>query len=82
MLNLRLGLMAIGCTNTAFWASWFITGIVVSAVTSSVMYLSGYLYNFDVFVMAPFYAMFLVMFSTCFCYISLAAFLCTLMNNQ
>jgi hypothetical protein len=81
MLNLRLGLHAIGCSNSAFWGSWLITGTAISALVSTLMYIFGYWYNFDVFVRAPFYAMFMVMFSCCFSYLSLATLLCTLMNN-
>ena len=82
MLNLRLGLLAIGCSNSAFWASWIITGIIISSFVSTLMYYCGLWYEFDVFVRAPFYAMFLVMFSTSLCYLSMATFLCTIMTNQ
>jgi len=33
--NLRMGLLLIGCSNTAYWISWSITGIVFSAIMSA-----------------------------------------------
>lgn len=82
ILNLRFGLIVIGCSNTAFWVSWLITGIFFSAAISTLMYICGYLYAFDVFLLCPFYVIFAIFFSICFCYVTMGAALCCLMNNQ
>lgn len=39
--NLRMGLLMMGCSNSAYWISWIITGIVFSAIMSILMYVVG-----------------------------------------
>ena len=80
--NLRMGLLLIGCSNTAYWASWTLTGVMYSAIMSTLMYLFGYAFHFSLFVNSPFYTLFLMMFSVSLCEISFAFLLMTLMPNQ
>jgi hypothetical protein len=40
--NLRMGLLMMGCSNSAYWISWIITGVVFSAIMSILMYVVGY----------------------------------------
>lgn len=82
MLNLRFGLLLIGCSNTAFWVSWVITGVFFSGLISTLMYICGNLWNFDLFLKTPFYVFFIIFFSSCFCYVSISACLSCLMTNQ
>lgn len=81
MLNLRLGLHVIGCSNSAFWLSWLITGVIFAALMSTFMYGFGYLFAFDIFRVAPFYVIFIMFFSVSMAYICLGSALCTLMSN-
>jgi len=79
--SLRMGLMLIGCSNTAFWITWTITGIVFSAIMSIFMYAAGFMFGFTVFVNTPMYVMFLMIFSVSLCELSFAFLLVTLMPN-
>lgn len=60
MGNLRLGLLAIGCSNVAFWISWLITGVLFSALMSVLMYIVGFIYGFPIFINSPFYTLFIL----------------------
>ena len=40
--NLRMGLLMMGCSNSAYWISWIITGVVFSAIMSILMYVVGH----------------------------------------
>ncbi len=59
MNNLRIGLLAIGCSNAAFWLSWITTGVLFSITMSVLMYLFGYAFGFAVFLNSPFYILFI-----------------------
>jgi hypothetical protein len=80
--NLRMGLLLIGCSNSAFWISWTITGVIFSALMSILMYVFGFLFQFPFFVNTPFYAVFLMIFSSCVAELAFAFLLVTLMKNQ
>lgn len=80
--NLRMGLLLIGCSNTAFWISWIITGVSFSAILTTLMYLAGYAFNFSFFCNTPFYIVFLVIFPVSIAELSFAFLLVTLMKNQ
>lgn len=73
MQSLRFGLLVIGCSNAAFWISWLITGIFFSAIMSSLMFINGYLFNFDLFINSPFYVLFSIYFAVSNSYVCLAA---------
>jgi hypothetical protein len=79
--SLRMGLLLIGCSNTAFWVTWSITGIAFSAIMSIFMYIAGVAFAFPVFLNTPFYAMFLMIFTVSICELSFAFFLVTIMPN-
>lgn len=81
MLNLRLGLHVIGCSNTAFWLSWLITGVVFASLMSVFMYWFGYLFAFDIFRVAPFYIMFIMFFTVSMTYVCLGSALCTMISS-
>mmetsp|Transcript_34490 Transcript_34490/g.25582 ORF Transcript_34490/g.25582 Transcript_34490/m.25582 type:complete len:146 (+) Transcript_34490:940-1377(+) len=57
--NLRMGLLAIGCNNFAFFLSWIVTGIFLSAMMSILMYAFGLFYGFSIFIKTPFYVLFI-----------------------
>ena len=82
MLNLRLGLLAIGCSNTAFWISWMITSIAFSAIMAVLIYGFGYWFMFDFFYKSPFYIIFAIYFVTSLSYCGIAAMLTTIMSHQ
>lgn len=80
--SLRMGLLLIGCSNTAYWVSWIITGIFFSALMAVLMHLTGYLFGFSVFVNTPFYVIFLLIFVASVAELSVAFFLNTVIHNQ
>ena len=80
--NLRMGLILIGCSNTAYWASWIITGLTFSALMSTLMHFIGLGFGFPVFVNTPFYVNFLTSFSVSIAELSIAFFLLTIISNQ
>jgi ABC-2 family transporter protein len=82
MNKLRIGLMAIGCSNFAFWLSWWITGMIFSAVMTVLMYITGFLFSIPFFVGSPFYVIFLHFYSVCICYVSIAIALVTVMTTR
>ena len=80
-LNLRMGLLLIGCSNTAYWVSWIITGVVFSAAMSCMMYIVGCLFQFSFFIQSPFYVIFLQTFVVSIAELSFAFLLVVLINN-
>ena len=80
--NLRMGLLLIGCTNTAYWISWIITGVIFSIAISCLMYGFGCLFGFSVFINTPFYMIFLLIFSTSILELTFAFFLLTVISYQ
>jgi len=81
VFRLRFGLLVIGCSNAAFWISWVITGIVFSIAMTLMMIISGFAFGFDFFTLTPFYVLFMIIFSSCITYVSMAAALVTVMSN-
>ena len=79
MNSLRFGLLVIGCSNSAFWISWMITGVGFSSIMAVMMYCIGYCFGFDIFVLSPFYVIFLILFIVSLAYVALAAALTTVM---
>jgi hypothetical protein len=79
--NLRMGLLLIGCSNTAFWLSWTLTGVTFSSMMAVMMHIVGYSFNFSFFSNTPFYVVFLVIFPISICGLSFAFMLVTLMKN-
>lgn len=47
--KLRNGLSVIGVSATAFWFSWFLVALFFSFMTTNSLILSGYLFQFDLF---------------------------------
>jgi hypothetical protein len=80
--HLRMGLLLIGCSNTAFWVSWIITGVVFSALMSCLMYLCGLYAGFSVFTKSPFHIVFLMTFSVSCAELAVAFFMITIIHNQ
>ncbi len=76
-----MGLILIGCSNTAYWLSWIITGLVLSAQMAVLMHYFGYFFGFTVFVNTPLYVIFLLIFSVAVLDLSIAFFLITVINN-
>jgi hypothetical protein len=81
MSNLRIGLLALGCSNAAFWMSWVITGIVFSTIMSVIMIISGSICGYSVFTNSPPLVLFTVFFAVSISYVSMGACLCTMMNS-
>jgi ABC-2 family transporter protein len=77
-----MGLLLIGCSNTAYWLSWIITGLVFSTLIATLMHGFGILFGFSVFLNTPYYVMFLVMFSVSLLDLSIAFLLLTVIHNQ
>jgi hypothetical protein len=76
-----MGLLLIGCSNSAYWISWIITGVVFSAIMSTLMYITGFIAGFSVFINTPFYVMFLNVFSVSVAELSIAFFMLTIIHN-
>lgn len=53
-LRLRQGLSVVGVKHGVYWLSWFIVGIVFSAMTSLVLVIAGLICQFDIFWNTPF----------------------------
>jgi hypothetical protein len=53
-LRLRQGLSVVGVKHGVYWMSWFIVGVIFSAMTSAILVLSGLLCQFDIFWNTPF----------------------------
>ena len=79
--HLRMGLLLIGCSNTAFWVSWIITGVLFSALMSCLMYLCGLYAGFSVFTNSPFHIVFLMTFSVSCAELAVAFFMITIIHN-
>jgi hypothetical protein len=77
-----MGLILMGCSNTAYWISWTLTGVLFSAIMSTLMYVVGCAFGFSVFLGSPFYVMFIIIFTVSLCELSIAFFLLTLIHNQ
>lgn len=81
MNNLRIGLLALGCSNAAFWVSWVITGVVFAGIMTLIMIVSGCICGFSCFVNSPFYVLFAIFFSTSIAYVAMASCLVTMMSS-
>jgi hypothetical protein len=79
--NQRMGLILIGCSNTAYWLSWVITGIVLSAVMAVLMHACGTAFGFSVFLNTPLLVIFLLIFSVSVLDLAIAFFLITVISN-
>lgn len=79
--NLRMGLLLIGCSNSAYWITWILTGVVFSAIMSILMHFSGLLFGFSYFINTPFYVNFLMVFCVSIAELCFAFLLVTLMKN-
>ena len=79
--NQRMGLILIGCSNTAYWLSWIITGVVFSAVMAVLMHTSGCYFGFAVFVNTPLHVFFILIFSVSVLDLSFAFLLLTVIHN-
>jgi ABC-type multidrug transport system permease subunit len=80
-MNLRMGLLMIGCSNVAYWISWIVTGLIFSAIEATLMYVIGYLFHFSVFLNTPFYVFFIIVFAVSVLNLAIAFFLLTLIHN-
>ena len=81
VLGLRMGLMVIGCSNTAFWIAWFITGIVFNFFMTLMIIATGNLWQFNVFLSSPSYVFFLIFFMSGLNNLALSFMMMTLMKN-
>lgn len=81
-MNLRMGLLMIGCSSLAYWISWILTGFAFSAIMACLMYSTGYLFGFSVFLNTPFYVFFIIIFVVSVLNLAIAFFLLTLIHNQ
>ena len=50
--KLRLGMKLMGLSDSAWWASWWITTIIYNALLSILIIISGYIFVFDFFILA------------------------------
>ena len=66
-LKLRNGLSVIGVSASAFWLSWFILAFFFSFMTTNSLILSGYLFQFDIFIKTPYLVLLLVFLYGDFC---------------
>lgn len=82
VLGLRMGLMVVGCSNSAFWIAWFITGIVFNFFMSVMIIFTGWMWNFNVFLSSPHYVLFYIFFMSGLNNLALAFLMMTLMKNQ
>jgi hypothetical protein len=80
--HLRMGLLLIGCSNTAYWVSWIITGVIFSAIMSCLMHIVGFYAGFSIFTNSPFYVVFLLIFSVSIAELAVAFFMLTVIHNQ
>jgi hypothetical protein len=80
--NLRMGLLLIGCSNSAYWIAWIVTGVIFSAVMSIGMHMCGFLFGFSYFVNTPFYVNFLMIFCVSIAELCFAFLLVVLIENQ
>lgn len=81
VLGLRMGLMVIGCSNTAFWIAWFITGVIFNTFMTCMIIFAGHLWQFNVFLSSPSYVFFLIFFLSGLNNLALAFMMMTLMKN-
>jgi hypothetical protein len=80
--NLRMGLLMIGCSNSAYWISWILTGIVFSAIMSTLMHVVGYAFGYSIFLSSPFYVIFLMIFTVSIAELAIAFFMLSVIHNQ
>ena len=81
--NLRRGMELLGTRDDAYWASWIISGFIISCFISYEMILIGrYYYQFEVFTRTPMPIMFYLIAITSMSYISMACFFATLTTSR
>jgi hypothetical protein len=80
--NLRMGLLMIGCSNSAYWISWILTGIIFSAIMSTLMHVVGYAFGYSIFLSSPFYVIFLMTFTVSIAELAIAFFMLSVIHNQ
>lgn len=57
--HLRKGMQLLGTLDSAYWASWILTGMLMNTIISFGMIIVGrFVYNFEVFVKTPWYVWF------------------------
>ena len=49
-LKLKLGMQFMGMQETAYWASWFVSGLMFSALTTIILIASGSVAGYSTFV--------------------------------
>lgn len=47
--RLRLGMRMMGMSNTAYWLTWFMMGLIFTLASTQVLFLSGYACGFPFF---------------------------------
>jgi hypothetical protein len=80
--NLRMGMQLLGARDDAYWASWIISGSIVSVFLCAEMVLVGNLAQFEVFVMSPPWVLFMILFASCEAFIGLACFLSIILYSR
>jgi ABC-type multidrug transport system ATPase subunit len=80
-LKLRNGLSVIGVSATSFWLSWFLVAFFFSFMTTNSLILSGYMFQFSVFLRTPYLVMFALFMTYTLTMMVLGFFLSTMINS-
>ena len=81
-LRLRQGLNIVGLTATPYWFSWWLTGFIVAFVAALMTMISGYCFQFELFLNMPFILHFLLYFVFGMSMVIFSFFLTTVINSQ
>lgn len=74
--------MIIGLRSSAFWVSWFISGVLFAVIVSLTLCLSGLVFQFDYFTKTPFMINFILFFLFNMTMQFLAYFLTTILKSM
>ena len=77
MDNLRRGMQLLGTLDSAYWASWIVTSLVLNLFLSLSTIFCARQLSFDVFDRTPWWIWFMMFFMTTNAYVAMCFFFCT-----
>ena len=81
-LKLKLGMQFMGMQETAYWASWFVSGLVFSALTTIILIASGSLSGYSTFVNTDLSVLVTLYFTFHMSMVGLSFFLAAIVNSR
>jgi len=81
--NLRRGMQVLGTLDSAYWASWLITSLILlSGLIIETIILGKYILQINPFIRVPSYILFFFFFIPGIVYLIMAFFFTTILSNK